>query len=491
MTEASLRQACDLILFGACGDLSTKKLLPALYQLEKSNLLHPQTRIIAIDRQTLSEDAFIDFTCTQISLSIKEKIDRDTFEQLQAKLHYLNMNLTEPNDYLQLKNICDPAIRRPISYFATPPTLFGVICQGISIAGLAVPSARVVMEKPIGHDLNSSIQIHNKIAQYFTEDQIYRIDHYLGKDTVLNLLVLRFANTIFMSLWDHHAIDQVQITVAEELGVAGRWDYYDQAGQVADMLQNHLLQILSCIAMEPPGSLDAASIRHEKLKVLKALRPITHTNVQNNTVRGQYIGGSVHGETVPGYLEEKGGKLASQTETFVAVEVNIDNWRWYGVPFYLRTGKRMLKKHSEVVIYFKPQRHHIFKPGNPHLAQNKLVIRLQPNEGVEIHIMNKLPELKQEMCLQQTGLNVSFNETFKTARIADAYERLLLEVMLGRQYLFVSREEVEHAWLWVDGLLNAWRNDSTPLHTYQAGTWGPISADTLLTRTGRSWNEPS
>ncbi|CEK10556.1 glucose-6-phosphate dehydrogenase [Legionella hackeliae] len=483
------KQACDLILFGTLGDLATRKLLPALYQLEKADLLHPDTQITGVARDDLTTQSYINLVETKLQKFLGGTIESQVWMRLQQRLNYVKIDLTQAADYESLLSVTQPCSRVPVSYFATPPSLFGQICQGLSLVGLAKEPARVVLEKPIGHNLASSIVINDEVSKYFNESQIYRIDHYLGKETVLNLLVLRFANAIFSSHWDNTAIDHVQITVAEEVGVEGRWGYYDDAGQTRDMVQNHLLQILSLIAMEPPQNLDADSIRDEKLKVLKALRPINLANVQENTVRGQYVRGFVNGKAVPGYLEEADARQNSKTETFVALKVDIDNWRWAGVPFYLRTGKRMPKKHSEVVICFKPQPHNIFQKIYKHLTPNKLIIRLQPDEGVEIQIMNKIPGLGETMQLQQSKLDLSFDETFKSQRIADAYERLLLEVMLGNQYLFVRRDEVEQAWTWVDSILDAWRNFNEAPAPYQAGTWGPVAATSLLARGGRNWDE--
>ncbi|AHE67303.1 glucose-6-phosphate dehydrogenase [Legionella oakridgensis] len=480
---------CDLILFGAKGDLACRKLLPALYQLEKAGLLSNVERIIGVARDDLDHAGYCKFIELHLHKFLKETMDVEVWQRLQKKLHYLQMDLTKACDYDKLKKVAQPSTNIIVSYFATLPSLFGLISQGLAEIGFTQEPARVVLEKPIGQDLASSRVINDEVARYFKESQIYRIDHYLGKETVLNLLALRFANTIFASNWDRTMIDHVQISVAEEVGVEGRWEYYDDAGQMRDMVQNHLLQILSLIAMEPPANLDADSIRDEKLKVLKALRPIDAGNVSEKTVRGQYAQGFVGGQAVVGYLEEPGARPNSQTETFVAIKVDIDNWRWAGVPFYLRTGKRMPKKLSEVVICFRPQLHNIFYQTYKHLSPNKLIIRLQPDEGVEVEIMNKIPGLGETMCLQQTKLDLSFDKTFKSQRIADAYERLLLEALLGNQYLFVRRDEVEQAWKWVDGIIHAWKDYHELPRTYQAGSWGPIAAISLLARDGRNWDE--
>lgn len=345
----------------------------------------------------------------------------------------------------------------------------------------------MVMEKPIGYDLESSKEINDAVADVFTGDQVCRIDHYLGKETVLNLLALRFANSLFITNWDHNTIDHIQITVAEEIGIEGRWGYFDQSGQTRDMMQNHLLQILTFIAMEPPVSLDADNIHYEKIKVLKDLRPITVKNVADKTVRGQYAAGQIKGVAVPGYTEEEGANMESGAETFVAVRVDIGNWRWAGVPFYLRTGKRLPAKHSEIIIQFKALPHNIFKDSFEQLPANKLSIRLQPDEGVDVEILNKIPGIDERIKVQENKLDLSFSEAFKGSHIVDAYERLLLEAMRGHSTLFISREEIEQAWTWIDSMQNAWQETHNTPQPYPAGTWGPEAATTLLARDGREW----
>ncbi|MGW8161204.1 MAG: glucose-6-phosphate dehydrogenase, partial [Desulfobulbales bacterium] len=332
-------------------------------------------------------------------------------------------------------------------------------------------------------------EINDSVAKVFKESQIYRIDHYLGKETVMNLLALRFANSIFTTNWDHNTIDHVQITVAEDVGIEGRWGYFDESGQLRDMVQNHLMQILTLVAMEPPVNMHGDSIRNEKLKVLKALRPITRNNVDDVTVRGQYSAGLIKGKPVPGYHEEEGGNPRSATETFAALRVDIDNWRWAGVPFYLRTGKRMTTKRSEIVINFKRLPHNIFKESYKNLPQNKLVIKLQPDEGVEIEMLNKVPGIGVGVQLQRTMLDLSFSEAFKQERIPDAYERLILETMRGNQSLFIHRDEVEQAWTWIDSIQEAWAGSNEDPKSYPAGTWGPVASVALLARDGREWEE--
>jgi len=481
-------EPCDFVLFGTLGDLARRKLLPSLYQLEKANLIHEGSQIIGVARTELTKDEYIKTAKENIEKFSGETICPDTWARLESKLAYVKVDMVNPESYQAFKAHVDPD-RVMVCYFATPPSIFGDICRGLKAADIIDDTVRVVLEKPIGHDLASSKVINEQVAEFFDEKQIYRIDHYLGKETVLNLIALRFANSIFATNWDHNSIDHVQISVAESVGIEGRWGYFDDAGQMRDMVQNHLLQVLSLIAMEPPATLDADDIRDEKLKVLKALRPINQTNVATNTVRGQYVGGFVDGQEVPGYLDEPDANQSSRTETFVAIKAEIDNWRWAGVPFYLRTGKRMPAKTSEVVIYFKRQPHNLFKDSFASLPPNKLVIRLQPDEGVEVTVMNKVPGLNTSgsMDLQKSQLNLSFSEAFSDERIADAYEKLLLEVMLGNQALFVRRDEVEHAWSWVDSIMAAWDANNEPPEPYQAGTWGPVDSIGLLAKEGRSW----
>ncbi|HAC27529.1 MAG TPA: glucose-6-phosphate dehydrogenase, partial [Marinobacter hydrocarbonoclasticus] len=325
--------------------------------------------------------------------------------------------------------------------------------------------------------------------EVYHENQLFRIDHYLGKETVQNLIALRFANNLFASQWDQNHISHVEITVAESVGIEGRWGYFDQAGQIRDMIQNHLLQLLCLIAMDPPADLSADSIRDEKVKVLKALKRITPDMMDRYVVRGQYTAGTSNGKPVPGYLEEEDANKGSATETFVALKAEIDNWRWSGVPFYIRTGKRLPEKLSQIIIHFKPAPHYIFDPDQKHLANNKLIIRLQPDEGMALKILTKDQGLDKGMRLRQGPLELTFSETFEAERIPDAYERLLWEVMKGNQYLFVRRDEVEYAWRWVDEIIANWRDSGEPPKRYAAGTWGPVASIAMITRDGRSWYE--
>jgi glucose-6-phosphate 1-dehydrogenase len=471
------------------GDLCRRKLITSLYHLERVGLIDAATRIIGVARRNETTETFTVKMRESLDRFLNWNFDEDVWQRLSARLTYVHIDMAKPDEYRKLCNVVDPQGRVMTNYFAVPPDIFGNICTGLQSAGLVNAETRVVLEKPIGHDLASAQVINDEVAKVFSEQQIYRIDHYLGKETVLNLLALRFANSIFTTNWDHNTIDHVQITVAEEVGIEGRWGYFDQAGQLRDMVQNHLLQILTLIAMEPPVNLESDSIRNEKLKVLKALRPITLDNVDEKTVRGQYAGGYMKGGAVPGYNEEDDAHTASRTETFVAIRVDIDNWRWADVPFYLRTGKRMPTKVSEVVINFKQLPHNIFRESYKKLPPNKLIIRLQPHEGVEIMMLNKVPGIDESLKLQQTRLDLSFSEAFKIDRVADAYERLLLEAMRGNQALFIRRDEVEQAWTWIASIQEAWESMNEPPKSYPAGTWGPVAAVALLAKDGRDWEE--
>ena len=478
---------CDLVIYGALGDLSTRKLLISLYRLEKSNLLEPDTRIIGVDRDSEEKTGFVEIAHKSLQAFLKDTIDNEVWKRFSARLSYLKIDLTQQDQYQKLNTVIDNKSRIMVNYFAVSPVLFKDICQGLAASGVLTEESRMVMEKPIGHDLVSSKEINDAVAEVFNEDQVFRIDHYLGKETVLNLLALRFANSIFTTNWDHNTIDHIQITVAEEVGIEGRWDYFDKTGQLRDMLQNHLLQILTFVAMEPPVNLHAQSIHNEKIKVLQALRPINRNNVEKKTVRGQYAQGFHKGAEVPGYLDEEGADKESTTESFVALRVDIDNWRWAGVPFYLRTGKRMNYKRTEIVVYFKQIPHNIFKDSYRNLPPNKLIIHLQPNEGVEVEMLNKIPGIDDNIKLQKTKLDLSFSEAFKEKRIFGGYEKLVLEALRGNPTLFLSREEIEQAWTWIDSIQNAWKHLNDTPKSYPAGTWGPIDSDSLLARDGRAW----
>ncbi|MEQ1528536.1 MAG: glucose-6-phosphate dehydrogenase [Methylococcales bacterium] len=489
MKDKNTFKPCDLVIFGAMGDLSRRKLFISLYRLENANLLEPDTRIIGVDRLSQDKAEFVAVAHKSLQEFLSEPLDDAVWQRFSARLSYVNIDLTQLDQYKVLKTVTDGSSRVMVNYFAVSPFLFKSICQGLAKSGVLTNESRMVMEKPIGHDLKSSQEINDEVAKVFSEDQVFRIDHYLGKETVLNLLALRFANSIFTTNWNHNTIDHIQITVAEEVGIEGRWDYFDKTGQLRDMLQNHLLQILTFIAMEPPVNLEAQSIHNEKIKVLKALRPITTSNVEEKTVRGQYTGGYIKGAQVPGYLEEEGANTDSTTESFVALRVDIDNWRWAGVPFYMRTGKRLMGKRTEIVVYFKQLPHNIFKDSFRELPPNKLIIHLQPNEGVEIEMLNKIPGIDEHIKLKKTKLDLSFSDAFKQSRIFGGYEKLVLEAMRGNPTLFLSREEIEQAWTWVDSIQDAWHHYNDSPKPYPAGTWGPVASVALLARDNRAWEE--
>ena len=488
MNEKTLKP-CDLVIFGALGDLSRRKLLVSLYRLEKADLIIQDTHIIGIDRLPEDSSGFVAITLKSLLEFLGEEIDNTVWTKFSSRLSYLKIDLTQPDQFQQLHTVIDQKTRVMVNYFSVPPSLFKNICQGLDKSGVVTRESRIVMEKPIGHNLESSKKINNQVAKVFKEDQIYRIDHYLGKETVLNLLALRFANSIFTTNWDHNAIDHIQITIAEDIGIEGRWEYFDHAGQLRDMVQNHLLQILTFIAMEPPVNLDAENIHREKIKVLSALRPITVDNAEQTTVRGQYSAGFHKGKPVPGYLEEEGANQQSTTDSFVALRVDIDNWRWANVPFYLRTGKRMPIKRSEIVVHFKQLPHNIFTNSYRNLPANKLIIRLEPNEGVELHMLKKEQGINETIKLRRTKLDLSFSDMFNKRHIFGAYERLLLEAMRGNAALFISRYEIEQAWAWVDSIQNTWNTFNDAPKLYSAGTCGPDASAALIARDGRTWYE--
>jgi glucose-6-phosphate 1-dehydrogenase len=489
MSKQETFKPCDLVIYGALGDLSTRKLIISLYRLEKAGLLEDETQIIGVDLHEKEDKAFVKVAQSSLKKFLKEEIDKTVWSKFSARLCYLQIDLTQMDQYKKLNAVVDSSQKILVNYFSVAPFLFTHICQGLAHSGVLTDESRVVVEKPLGHDLKSSQEINNAFSDVFNENQIFRIDHYLGKETVLNLLALRFANSIFTSNWDHNTIDSIQLTVAEEVGIEGRWQYFDQTGQTRDMLQNHLLQILTFIAMEPPVNLEAKSIRREKVKILEALRPITSENVAKKTVRGQYAAGFLKGQEVPGYLEEKGANTESTTESFVALRVDIDNWRWADVPFYLRTGKRMHNKRTEIVINFKQLPHNIFKDSFIDLPPNKLVIHLQPKEGIDIQMLNKVPGIGGNIKLQKTKLDLSFSETFKDKKVFGGYERLILEAMRGNPTLFLSRDEIEQAWTWIDSIQDAWEHQNEAPKSYPAGSWGPVASVALLARDGRAWEE--
>ncbi|MFK4812907.1 glucose-6-phosphate dehydrogenase [Devosia sp. ZW T5_3] len=482
-------QPFDYVVFGATGDLTKRKLIPALYHRFKDGQFDGQSRIIGVSRSKLSDADFQKAARDAIIQFVeKEYQDEAVIDRFIQIFSYVPVDVSDPANAgdlgKQLRD--DPNIVRAF-YLAVAPDLFEPIAEYLAKKKYYRRDARVVIEKPLGHDLASSMEINDGVAKIFKEDQVYRIDHYLGKETVQNLLALRFANALFEPVWNSAHIDHVQLTVSESVG-AGTRGYYDESGALRDMIQNHMLQLLCLVAMEPPASDDANALRDEKLKVLRALKPIVNGDVAKNTVRGQYKGVKSETTAVAGYQDElPEDKKGSRTETFVALKAEVENWRWSGVPFYFRTGKRMANRVSEICIQFKPIPHSIFDHAEGAPKANKLIIRLQPDEGVKLLMMIKDPG-PGGMRLREVPLNLSFAATF-AERTPEAYERLLLDVIRGNQTLFMRRDELEAAWKWVDPIREAWDRSSEPPQPYTAGTWGPTGSIALIERDGRTWYE--
>ena len=481
----------DLVIFGGTGDLAVRKLLPALFHRFADGQIQPGSRIIGVAREGLDDDGYR----AQVRAALNGAADKqgDKLGEFLKHVHYRPLDARKDagwDDFAKLMGECPDHVR--VFYLSTSPELFVDICQRLGGYGLNQGQSRVVLEKPIGHDLASANRINDDVGRVFAESQTFRIDHYLGKETVQNLLALRFGNALFEPLWNAGHIDHVQITVAETLGVEKRGPYYDHAGALRDMVQNHMLQLLCMVAMEPPASLSPDAVRDEKLKVLHALKAINDTNATQLTVRGQYRAGAAEGQSVPGYIDDlnadaKSKVEKSNTETFVALKAEIANWRWSGVPFYLRTGKRLADRVSEIVVAFKPVPHSIFTASAGPLAQNRLVLRLQPDEGVKLWLTIKHPG-PGGLRLRHVPLDMSFAEAFGVQQ-PDAYERLLLDVVRGNPTLFMRRDEVEAAWRWADPILAAWAAGGEAPRPYTSGTWGPSAAVALIERDGRTWDE--
>ncbi len=476
----------DLVLFGGTGDLTWRKLMPALFQAFRHGKLPPDGRLIAVARDERSDDeyrAFIKERFAEVESS-KQPSDEE-FARFAELLHYRRMDLSRPEDYAGLKDLlATRGADTVVLFLATSPHLFPQICAQLGAVGLNGPNVRVVLEKPLGHDLASAQEINRVVGAAFREDQALRIDHYLGKPAVQNLSALRFGNALFEPLWRRESIANIQITLAESLGVGTRGDYYDTTGALRDMIQNHALQLLTMIAMEPPPTNDANCIRDEKLKVLRSLKPFTPEGVARDVIRGQYKAGTVAGKPVPGYLEEVKVPEGSACETFVALRTEVQNWRWAGVPFYLRTGKRMATPEAQIVINFREVPHPIFPGAN---RANKLVIKLQPEDGLELHLLAAKGSGTSEV-LAPVSLDLDFDKAFSSERVG-AYERLLMDAIAGRLNLFVRSDEQEQAWRWVEPVLEAWESDHTGPRPYSAGTWGPAAASALVARDGFAWSE--
>lgn len=478
-------KAFDFVIFGGAGDLALRKLLPGLYRAYQNNELPAGTRIFGMCRRASQVEEYQDNIRAAAEKHLREdEFDGESWDKFAQCVTPVFLDIAERDEHWEaFAKMLNNGNEQRLFYLATPPGVFSVCCKNLSESGLITPTSRVVVEKPLGFDYESAEEINSQIAEYFEERAIFRIDHYLGKETVQNLLALRFTNSIFEHMWDAKSIDHVQISISETVGLEGRASFYDDAGALRDMVQNHLLQLLCLVAMESPNKLTADSIRSEKLKVLESLRPLEGQAVKWHTVRGQYVRGQVGGKEVPGYLDELGRD--STTETFVAIRAHIDNWRWAQVPFYLRTGKRMNKRAAEIVIQYKDVSHKVYPPSAGELEPNRLVIRLQPEESIQIIVTSKNLE-KHETELLPVALNLNFAETYKHF-VSDAYKRLMLDAAADDPSLFIHRNEVAAAWSWIDPIIEAWQRPENKPMPYEAGSWGPQASEELISGDGRSW----
>ncbi len=491
---------CAMVIFGASGDLTQRKLLPALWNLFMEDQLPAEFSVVGVARTPKSDAAFRDEARQSVlEHSRFRDPDPERWEAFAAGISYVQGQYHDPSTYRRLREHLDELCNRrgscgnQLFYLATPPSGYEEIIRQLGASGLSQHGpeggwARIIVEKPFGRDLRSARKLNETLRSVFKEEQIYRIDHYLGKETVQNLMVFRFANGIFEPIWNRRYVDHVQISVAEKLGVEGRGAYYEEAGALRDMVQNHLMQVMCIVAMEAPARFDDRSVRNEKVKVLEAVRPITPEEVPHWTARGQYGPGLIDGKPVPGYKQEPGVSRESHTESYAAVKFQIDNWRWAGVPFYLRSGKRLPKRVTEVSIHFKRAPHLVFRDfGDLALERNVLTIRIQPDEGIHLRFGVKIPGVGVE--IQPVTMRFCYNEAFR-AEPPEAYERLLLDCMLGDITLFSRDDWMERSWELIDPVLQAWSADRRPLPQYPAGSWGPAAADQLLAQNGHTWWEP-
>jgi glucose-6-phosphate 1-dehydrogenase len=483
----------DLVLFGGTGDLAWRKLMPALFQAFRHGSLPKDGRIVGVARDDLSDDQYRELIQSRFNaVEGAKRPSAEEFEKFASLLHYLRMDLSKPADYARLAELLKQRnADTVVMYVATAPALFTQVVEQIAAAGLNGPTTRMVLEKPLGHDLASNRAINAAVCKVLEERQVFRIDHYLGKPSVQNLFAMRFGNALFEPIWRREHIANIQITIAEDLGVEKRGAFYDQTGALRDMVQNHALQLVCAIGMEPPINSHADAIRDEKLKVLRALKPWTPETLGLHAIRGQYTAGTAYGERVPGYREEPGVDPDSRTETFVALRTEIANWRWAGVPLYIRTGKRLASRDARIEVNFRPTPHAIYRA--PSGAVNKLVINLQPKDGLELHMLAQAQDNRRSNGHQSAAqlapvqLDLDFDKRFGAERVG-AYERLLLDVIDGRLNLFVRSDEQEEAWRWVEPLIDSWASDGGP-RPYAAGTWGPSASSAMIARDGFSWGE--
>ena len=486
----------DLVLFGGTGDLAWRKLMPALFQAFRHGTLPEGGRIIGVGRDDLSSDQYRALMQSRFDkVELAKRPSAEEFARFAALLEFVRMDLSKPEDYARLATTLQARnARTVVMYVATAPSLFTTVVEQLAACGLNTPHTRVVLEKPLGHDLASNRAINHTVRSFFEEKQVFRIDHYLGKPAVQNLFALRFGNALFEPLWRREHIANIQSTIAEDLGVESRGAFYETTGALRDMVQNHALQLLCAIGMEPPINAHADAIRDEKLKVLRSLKPWTQESLSQDVIRGQYASGTSGGVKVPAYRDEAGVNPASNTETFVALRTEISNWRWAGVPFYIRTGKRLAGRDARIVVNFRPTPHAIF---NSQLGMaNRLVINLQPKDGLELHLLAQGQENRQQsrqnasQALAPVQLDLDFDKRFGSERVG-AYERLLLDVIDGRLNLFVRSDEQEEAWRWVEPMLQFWANDPQGPRLYNSGTWGPSASSAMIARDGFCWSEES
>ncbi len=496
----SSSEPCVMVIFGATGDLTHRKLLPALYNLALEQPLPAGFSVIGFARRPYTDEVFRKQALDSINQFSRQKpVNPQVWENFEAGIYYLQSDFNDPKGYARLADKLNELDKtrgtsgNRIFYLSTPPSQYPEIIQQLGAAGLNRNRkgwTRVIIEKPFGHDLPSAKELNRQVAKVFREEQVYRIDHYLGKETVQNILVFRFANGIFEPIWNRRYVDHVQITVAENIGLEGRATYYEESGAIRDMVQNHVLQLLTLVAMEPPVAFDANAVRDEKVKVLHALQPLIGQEVLTNTIRAQYGPGWTHGEKVRGYREEPGVSPVSTTDTFVAMKVSIDSWRWAGVPFYLRTGKHLPKRVTEIAIQFKQPPLMLFKKSDAHgqVEPNILTLRIQPDEGISLKFGSKVPG--SEMQIRSVNMDFFYGSSFVREQ-PEAYERLLLDCMLGDSTLFTRHDEVETAWNFVQGILDVWKSEAIEsIPMYEPGTWGPQGADEFVWRDGRRWRRP-